>query len=507
MLKTAMIFKSNMVLQRQKNIKLWGTDSPENSIKATLKGITIEGLADNQGNWMLTFPPFEAERNLELLITNGEETLKFNNICIGEVWIAGGQSNMEYYLQYDAEKESVLSKETNLDIRFFDYPEVSYEGQLQQYDYSKFGFWRLATKEDLPYFSAVGYYFADNLQNELEVPIGIVGCNWGGTPACAWLDPEYLKNNEGKAWIDSYEQSITALDIEKYKANFNSNPMNDRTNPFYDEMGNRLMYPGLSRDEQLGLVKMMSENPTTLVIPEPGPYYERRPGGLYETMLKKIASFSCRGVIWYQGESDDEKPELYSTVFTNLIKCWRTLWEDALPFLFVELAPFDKWLGIQTNNFPIVRSQQEFVSNTVPNTWMASSSDVGMQWDIHPKHKKPIGTRLSLLARGHIYGENILCDPPEFLNALRVPEGIRINFKNADGLYISGDVLNSLIIMDQARNQLHNPLQFFIIEDSLIIKGIFPEKTIIAFAMTSYYKVNLYNKMNNPVKPFEVLVK
>jgi len=169
------------------------------------------------------------------------------------------------------------------------------------------------------------------------------------------------------------------------------------------------------------------------------------------------------------------------------------------------LAPFGEWLGISNNHFPIVRNQQELVSKTVPDTWMISSSDVGMEWDIHPKHKKPIGTRLALMARGHIYGENILCDPPEFNSATRVPEGIKVNFKNGDGLYINGDRVSALTIVDEDGRELV-PVDVSIFEDSLLIKGDFPEKLTISFAKTSYYEVNLYNKLDNPAKPFEVII-
>ena len=191
MLKTAMIFGDNMVLQQKKTFKIWGTGIPGKSILGTLKGEKlelIEGFIEKDGNWVLSFPPLDAERNLELTITDGQDILSFNNIAIGEVWVAGGQSNMEYYLQFDAEKDGVLEGKMNPDIRFFDYPKVSYEGQLEEHDYSKFGFWRICSRDELPYFSAVGYYFAENLNDILNTPIGIIGCNWAGRlPAHGWI--------------------------------------------------------------------------------------------------------------------------------------------------------------------------------------------------------------------------------------------------------------------------------------------------------------------------------
>ncbi|MDF2513979.1 MAG: hypothetical protein K0S04_3845 [Herbinix sp.] len=510
MLKTAMIFGDNMVLQRQKEIKVWGTGKPGKTVTGVLKGAeNIEASADisRDGSWILTFPPLEAERGLELAVNDGIVTITYQNISVGEVWIAGGQSNMEYLLEYDADKDSVLNGDMNPNIRFFDYPEVSYEGQIEEHDYSRFGFWRNCTKEDLPYFSAPAYYFAENLSQELNLPIGIVGCNWGGTPACAWMDPEYLKDNEGKAWLDAYDKEVENLDIEEYKAGFKANPANDRSNPLSDQMSARLLQPGLSREEQLGFVNMMMSSPekAKMILPQVGPYFERRPGGLYETMLKKIAPYTARGVIWYQGESDDERPKMYSTVFGKMIQCWRDLWKDELPFLFVQLAPFGEWLAINGRHYPELRHQQELVSKTVPGTWMISSSDVGMEWDIHPKQKKPIGNRLALLARGHIYEESLLCDPPEFKEAKRVEEGIRIEFHHSDGLYVKGDQVNALTIKN-TKDEVVTPARISVVNDGLLIPGEFPSDTVISFAKTPFYEVNLYNKLDNPAKPFEVII-
>ena len=507
-LKTAMIFGNNMVLQRQKNIKIWGTGVPGKTVIGILKGSqTLESKAEiaPDGNWILIFPAQEVGRGMKLTITDGSENISYDNISIGEVWLAGGQSNMEYFLEYDTEKDSVLDGVMNQEIRFFDYPEVSYEGQLEEHDYSRFGIWRNCTREDLPYFSAVGYYFAENLQLNLDMPIGIVGCNWGGTPASAWMDPEYLRANDGKAWLETYEEGLKVIEMESYQAAFKANPLNDHSDPLSNEMMAKLMFPGYSREEQVELLKMLSGGSGEMVLPQVGPYSEYRPGGLYEVMLKKVAPYPIRGVIWYQGESDEGKAELYNTVFSKLIECWRDLWNEEIPFLFVQLAPFGEFMGGNGDRYPILREQQELVSKTVPNTWMISSSDAGMEWDIHPKYKKPIGTRLALLARGHVYDENILCDPPEFLNAVRISDGIRINFKNAEGLHLNGERVNALVFRDAEGKELELS-KISVTEDGLQIIGEIPENVKVSFAKTGYYEVNLFNKEGNPAKPFETMM-
>ena len=508
MLKTARIFGSNMVLQRQKEIKIWGTETPGKLITGKLIGkdtTVAEVCIGEDGNWMLIFPPLEAERGMELTITDGVDTLVFNNVSIGEVWLAGGQSNMSYLLHFEAEKESVLNGPMNPDISFFDYPEVFYEGQLEEHDYAKVGIWRKCTKEDLPYFSAVGYYFAKNLQEDLDIPIGVVGCNWGGTKACCWMDSDYLKDNEGKAWLEWYEEGTRDLDVEAYKAAFRANPANDHSDPL-SSPEDKMTYPGLTHEEQMGFLSSFTEEQRyKMFMPKIGPYSEGRPSGLYETMLTKVAPYTIRGVIWYQGEADVQKPTIYGTILGKLIECWRDLWKEQLPFLFVQLPPFEQWLLATGERYPELRKQQELVAKTVPDTWMISTSDDGMRWDIHPKHKKTIGKRLALLARGHIYGESVLCDPPEFLSALRVPEGIRINFRYADGLHLKGDMVNALIITDADGKEI-TPSKVSVVEDGLLITGEFPENSTISFAMTGYYEVNLYNNADNPAKPFEVIV-
>lgn len=505
MLKTAMIFGDHMVLQRQKPIKVWGTEENGTVVTGILKGKDEEKaqvVVDASGEWMLEFVPCEAERGVILEISDGDMVITYRDIDIGEVWLAGGQSNMEYFLYYDAQKAEVLEGPMNNAIRFFDYPEISYEGQSEVKDFSYYGFWRTCTPEDLIYFSAVGYYFANSIQPGLDVPVGIVGCNWGGTPACAWMAPEYLQANEGRIWLDEYVENLKTMDVEAYIQQFNANPMNMREDPFSDEFNNKILYPGLTPEEMDQIMKFFeSQGPD----PGVGPVHPWRPCGVYETMLKKIAPYAVRGVIYYQGESDEKHSELYSVVLSNLIRCWRDLWQDEFPFLFVQLAPYGGWMGSTGEQYPILRSQQELVSKTVPGTWMASSSDAGMEYDIHPKHKKPIGNRLALLARGHVYGEVLACDPPEFTGAERTENGICISFSGARTLHIQGNDIQAMVLTDRDGQKLTwNGVSAE--DNKIMIKGIFPKQVTIAFGQTGYYEVNLYNEMDNPVKPFQTTV-
>ncbi len=497
MLKPAMIFSNKMVLQREKDIPVWGTASPGAVVTVELDGSRVETAADPNGNWRAVLPPHEAGTGCQLRVTSGGEERFFQDVCVGEVWLAGGQSNMEYLLGFEKHIDEVLAGQMNPMIRFFDYPEVSYEGQLDDYNYCNNGFWRGCTKEDLPWFSAVGYYFAQNIQKSLNIPVGIIGCNWGGTPACAWMDTKYLTGNDGEVWVREFEDAVRDLDVAGYQKAFRANPGNDRTDQLHDPFGIQVVKIGLSREQQLKLMESMP------AAPDPnGPWYERRPGGLYETMLKKVHPYAVRGAIWYQGESDDTHPEEYATVFSQMIRCWRDLWQEDLPFLFVQLAPFRNWLACSGLAYPRVRASQERVSKTVPNTWMASIGDAGMEWDIHPKDKLPVGERLALLARGHVYGQDILCDAPEFLSAEKANGRVAICFSHGEGLHIAGDALHAMVGVNGAgkcREISAGEIQ----DGKLILHGC-DDIVTLQYAWTDYCEVNLYNAAGIPAKPFEV---
>lgn len=521
-LKMPMIFGNGMILQRDKPIKIWGEGLSESNVEIRLSdNSAVSVQADINGNWLAELPPQKTGKELTLTITNEKDKIIYKDISIGEVWIAGGQSNMEYFMQYDADKEVEFEKAPQHDIRFFDYPEISYDEQLNEHDYSEFGFWRKCDKDNLMWFSAVGYYFAEKLNAELDVPIGIIGCNWGGTPACSWMDESYLRDNEGRIWIDEYEKKTIDLDIEAYEKWFKNDPANNRSHPLDNEYSNRMAFPGFTTEEQ---EKILEDAKNAPAPPNPfGPYFKRRPGANFNTMVKKIAPYTSRGVLWYQGENDAEKAEVYETVFTRLIECWQDIWQDELPFVFAQLAPFGKWLDYDGERYPEIREAQEKVSNKVPNTFMISTSDSGMMHDIHPKHKKPVGTRMALSALGHIYHRDILCDSPEINSIERIKNGIRISFRNADGLHFESNGYSKITpeiheIIDNSKQKI-DELEIIdsnedkiktngteLINNELYVYGEFTKSAEIRFAWQAYYEVNLYNSARIPVKPFKIKI-
>jgi sialate O-acetylesterase len=238
-----------------------------------------------------------------------------------------------------------------------------------------------------------------------------------------------------------------------------------------------------------------------------GPHHPNRPGGLYHHMLSEISGYSCSGVIWYQGESDDYFSQVYAKLFTALIACWRRDWNEELPFLFVQLAPFENWVGLKAMNFPELRKQQEMVANSVPRTWMTSITDSGNRHDIHPKNKRPAGERLGLLALKYIYGKDVDAESPQFRSAVRVGDNICLQFNYAyRGLSVRRSQSNEWEVIADGKKiavfvKAHDDTVELSANDLASAK-----KIEIRFAQTNYCDVNLFNSADLPARPFSVVL-
>lgn len=501
MLALPVIFGENMVLQQGKKISVWGKAAPGAQVQVAVQGGTFTTTAGADGNWRALCGPLEPSFQETFVVSSQGEEIRLGNVLIGEVWLAGGQSNMEFYMRHDACLAEEAPRCANQAIRFFDYPEVSYPGQIDEAPYGKaYGFWRPCDRENLEYFSAVAYYFARDLQQALGVPVGIVGCNWGGTAAVSWMDEGAILEGGGKAYLDEYQQAVQGLDLEAYEKRFQEDPIRYRTDILAEPLNDMLMQ-GLPMEEVMGRVQEMG-----LTLPGPplmGPKNEHRPGGLYEAMLCSLSPFGLRGFIYYQGESDgDAHPHCYQTLFPSLIRCWRRLWGEELPFLFVQLAPLDHWAACSGEPYAIIRAAQQHTADTVPLTGMASTSDVGMEFDIHPKQKRPVGHRLALLAQNRVYGRNVLCDAPRLTGAQWEGSALALTFAHAgSGLTLHGNQLGGLRVF---QNGTERTLAAHAQGDRVLLtgEGLQPgAPTQVRLATGSWYVVNLYNSAGIPAVP------
>ncbi len=573
------IFKENMVLQREKLLPVWGHATPGAVVKVDIQGKSAETHASEDGSWRVELEPLEtsvrerlrvivappsSNAGIQSLEAVGEgrsadaecEVIIINNVAVGEVWIAGGQSNMEFWMRYEKHRGREGGNCPNLELRFYDVPKVCYDNQLGEFDYSRMGFWRLATEEELDYFSAVGYYFGKEINEYFDCPVGIIGCNWGGTVSAAWMSAETVEK-VSPAWMEWFHSVPEYQDMEAYLAAQHGKPVNDHGNPFGDLFLETVM-PVTMEYKDAGRFLLHLPEPTASIYEdyEHHPQPQSIPGSLFEHMVRPLAPFAVRGVLWYQGEGDDEfgLAGEYGRMLTGLIGDWRDLWHDeTLPFLIVQLPGFSRWLiDISRNNFMEIRRRQQQVCDSVPHTWLCSASDAGAEYDAHPKDKEPIGHRLALLAENHVYGEYLLSDAPRLAEAKMEGKRIILTFKNVgDGLFIYKGSLEALVItscQESSTNAVGDDNREGIIrnghnreaaeekdsggyENNQAIAKKKPEDAQIAytamakndqliltlsepvdgpiriaFARTSWYKVNLYNSAGIPAIPFEVTV-
>ena len=531
MLKMPMIFGDRMVLQREKRIAVWGETEGGAKVTAVLDGNEVSSVADPEGKFIIYLPEMPVKRGLTLTVKTAAESVTYNDVKTGDVFIAGGQSNMEYLLGTDADKDFEINADKFPEVSFFGYPEYSYEGMEEEFPDESRGFWRIADAENIPFFSAVAYYFAKRVNEALNVPIGIVGCNWGGSPVSAWMAKEDVTGELDVLW-KQYREETAGVDLKEvigrkkalikttYEATHTYGKVN--ADSLMQANGvNELLYPGFSREKQL---EMLAEWSVKIPL---NPIHEWRPCGLYETMLKKITPYSAKAVIWYQGESDcnPDRGPIYNKSFGKMIRRWRLDWNDDLPFFFVQIAPFGHWMDCEGKDYHYVREAQDKLTKEMKDTYMVSIGDSGMMWDIHPKHKRPVGERMAELAIGHMYNMPDkcktpgLCDAPEFSEIQRLGKNeIRIKLLYADGLHVEKHAYPCIDPISReedeaARKPVNDPINGFdvpglksvsIENDELVLFGDFSENTPVAFAQGDYYEVNVYNKAGIPLKPFMV---
>lgn len=401
------VYASHMTLQRDRVLTISGDAKGCAVVRVLLDGKSARSPVKD-GRFSCAVGPFNAGTGKTLQLFADEETvpvLTLEDIQIGDIWLACGQSNMEYFLRYDADWNYTKEAAHNPYIRMYNVPQIAFEGQ-DKYTFGA-GYWFEEGDPGWAVFSAPGYHFARFIQPDLDVPVAIVGCNWGGTPACAWTDRSRFMEEPLHVYLQEYEEALALYPPEELERM--SMEAIAFENSYRHELEWRAMMYGLTEEEQQLWMKEHARDP---VLPM-GPWHHYRPGGLYETMIRPVSTLDVKGVLWYQGESDSGHGEFYDRTMEVLVQSYRDTWKNPeLPFLFVQLAPFGKWLECTNDGYAQVRASQDRAAERIPGTAMASIMDIGSYEDIHPKFKKEVGRRLALLALAHVYGREIQADAP-----------------------------------------------------------------------------------------------
>lgn len=512
MLCAASVFSDNMVLQRNKKIRVFGTADSGSRIRVSLLGKTAETVC-LKGKWIAYLPEFQAVDSAVMEITDGKETLRFTNIAIGEVWLAGGQSNMELELQNADGGQEILQNaegggEDPLDgvaaalkrVRFYYTPKVAYECEAL-WEAEKNSRWELFKKEEAAKWSAVGFFFAVQVAEKLGVTVGIIGCNWGGTSASAWMSREALLEQEAtKSYVEEYESSEW---VKKSEAE----QIED-----YEE------YVAYHTDWERRAGEIYAKNPREsfervqeIVGPcrYPGPMNcanFTRPAGLYEAMLKKIAPYTLRGFLYYQGESDEHKPKSYYALLTRMMRQWREDFKDnGLFFLLVQL-PMHQYEGTEDDkSWCMIREAQLRAYENVKNTGLAVIIDCGQFHEIHPRNKKPVGERLALQALYQVYGsiKEEEAFGPIYQDFLYRDGGMEIFFRYAEEGFLVKGVPSGFEIAGEDGIFYPAKVDFTEKRNTVFLKAGQVEKPLMArYLWTNYAQVNVFGKNGLPAAPF-----
>jgi sialate O-acetylesterase len=483
-----------MVLQRRRPVCIWGWAAEGSRIALQLAGESASAVTKN-GEWKAFLPPMEAGTGYILRISSDDDEIAVADVAIGEVWIASGQSNMEFLLRDDAEAASAMMT-VHADVRCFEVPKISYPGQENDRHYTSVGLWRKACGKEALYFTAVGFYFAEKLNQALNVPVGIINCTWGGTSASVFMAEETLTGRL-KFFLDRAAEARSKIDpateLERFKA------LQKKMDAL--PIDNRVANLAPIQPDQAMMDAFMEINALHLSI-----YSPFRPSGLYETMLKTIVPYTVSGVIWYQGESDEPFADLYQELLQAMIVNWRDLWHEELPFILVQLASFE--CMVEPLNFVPIRAIQVKLTKTMGQVWLVCAMDVGMRYDVHPKHKRPVGERLALQALSKVYGRPILADSPSVEGWNREGSQICIRFANCgDGLECRSDQPQTVDV--KVNDVVVNEPKVSVQDNVMLISAAEFETggtVSVEFCQRPFCEDTVYNSAGLPMLPFAVRI-
>ncbi len=446
------LIADGMVLQQGTKCTLWGIADPGEEVSAELDtgekvGEATGTKADNDGKWTLALAPRKAGGPYTLTI-KGKNTLTLKDVYVGEVWIASGQSNMEWPVELSANPKQVSDNSKNPKIRLFTVEHRVSETPVADVAVNSTnqrritGKWLECGPQTVPSFSAVAYFFGRDLQKALDVPVGLIHSSWGGTVAEAWTSREALEAD-----------------------------------------------PALKH--------LLPKSPIQAGNPNQGTV-------LFNGMIAPLLPYSIKGAIWYQGESNAGRAWEYRTLFPAMIQSWRAAFKQGdFPFLFVQLAPFMATTTVPEDcAWAELRDAQLYTSLKVPNTAQAVITDAGETSDIHPRRKEPAGARLARAARALAYREKIEYAGPVFREMTVEGNKAVLHFSHTGkGLEAKGGLPLGFTIAGEDRKFVNAHAE--IKGDKVVVWNNQVEKPVaVRFGWANYPFVDLWNRDGLPASPF-----
>lgn len=478
------LFSDHMVLQNGTSAPVWGTAAPGERVTVSIEGRSKSATAGADGKWTVRLLRLKSGGPFEMTIAGdapGETPLVVHDVLVGEVWLASGQSNMQFpvsraHASYagmlDEAKEIAAANYPQLRM-FTVKPATSYEPQDDAV-----GVWQVCTPAVVGDWSAVGYLFGRNLNIALKRPVGILLAAFGASTAEAWIPRGTLLSDPLlKPMVDKLDARYNYFRQHPGATDANAPPEPMMLNA-------RLPRPGAP--------------PAPLRDPS---HNQHQPTVNFNAMIHPLVPYAIRGAIWYQGESIGGGPQglmLYGHVMQTLVTTWRKLWgEGNFPFLEVQLPSLKN-----VSNNPLVREQQAQIL-ALPNTGMAVTIDIGDPANVHPKNKEPLGYRLELLALAKAYGDRNMEDSGPVYQSMKIEgSAIRVKFTHAEGMVAKDPPLHWF--------QIAGADQKFVDADAkiegdtvLVSSPQVPAPVAVRYAWDNYPSTaNLYNASGLPAAPF-----
>jgi sialate O-acetylesterase len=477
----AAVISDHMVMQRNKPVAVWGWADAGETVTVAFADQSKSATAGADGTWSLTLDPLAASAEPRTLRASGKSgrTIEVNDVLVGEVWLGSGQSNMEMTVagchHFDDEKAAA------------NYPLIRQyrdrSGPAEQPQAEGKGAWQHCTPATVGGFSAALYFFGREIHQELGVPVGLINTSVGGTRIESWVAAEVQSSDpQTKASYDTR--------LEAYRT--------------FDPAQASTLHQKQLAIWKAASAKAKADGTPFVVRPPKDPLAMHRlkggPAGLFNGKVFNLAPYTLRGMLWYQGEGNANGGEgLYHKQLTQLVTSWRTLWQDEVPFAWVQLpsftAPGEGW--------PRVREAM-LETLAVPNTGMAITIDLGDATDVHPKNKQDVGKRLALWALGTVYGRDVpaISGP---LPQVSTVDGstITVSFRHTDGglKSITGGPLTGFRIA--AADRQWKPAEARIVGDTVIVSS--PEvarPVAVRYAWKDWPDYSLANGAGLPASPF-----
>jgi len=471
------ILGDHMVLQRGRPIVLWGWARPGSKVEIRCEWSEQlqEATVSADGEWRIGIAAQPSGKGpYTIKLASEGKQIELNDVIFGEVWLCAGQSNMHMTTNGSTDAKTELANADYPDIRLFKVPDRIAQEALSDVK----GKWVVCSSKSASNFSAVGFFFCREIQQRLNVPVGMIQSTFGGSPAEAWISTQALAAEPllkpilttWERWIADYpatpeaREAITKQNEEKLKAEGKPIP------PWRPQ-------------------------------PKAADHFHR-PGCIFNAMIQPLTSYPIRGVIWYQGEANAPRARQYRDIFPCLIQDWRTHWKNAeLPFLFVQLPGFDvDWL--EGDIWAELREAQLMTWRNTPGTGMIVSIDKGDRSNIHPPDKKPIGIRLANAALALVYGKDIEFSGPIYRSYKREDNCIRLEFEHTGGgLTCRGKQLLGFTMA--GTDQVFRPASARIDGNTVIVEcpGIAAPEAV-RYGWANSPDCNLFNKTGLPASPF-----